>query len=1039
VIEMGEDEITTEDEQLLERVGLVISGSQNWEGEKDPRSLDALFIELVSVRAEADDAFRKELLARLQDEMQAQVLQRSQVTEGAAPGAQKLKNVEPSAEVVRREKEKVRSGGAGKTFSPQHSSPAGRYHSPGSIKASKAARFVLSFAGIAVLMVMLVSMALILRARSDVNTLANRTPIAEPAPPTETSLVSGLDLTTTTASPTSTAASVALIATNPPVVPVLTNCAAWSVLPSHSEGTLNSVAAIAGDDVWAVGHTGVSLPSESSEPVKTLVQHWNGKDWRVIPSPNISVQDNRLYGVAALSHNDVWAVGAYGNYEASKTLTMHWNGVQWRVVASPDGGSGANTLSDVAAIAPDNIWAVGSYATCNDPPSCSSRDSHTLILHWNGKTWRIVPSPNPGTSGGALNAVAAISGSDIWAVGSYGDKVKYDTYEYTTPKLLFLHWNGKVWSQVAGPANGEGGRLTSIAAISSSDVWAVGGFWGGEPDVSYISVHWDGRAWTENPLPRLNGGTMGGWNSVAASSSNDVWLAGWGWPTTRWNGSGWTSARSPQNDSWLDKQVLDMAAVAPSEIWAVGGTGYYRENEPDKSALILRYGPAPCITHTPTSSSTPSPTNSSTPTNTPTETPTATRTPLIPATFSVAATVTTACGVWTTYSGSNLGDGGSVIEDIAVLSADDIWAVGHYNATHDTVPLILHWDGNAWTHMLSPRPMLSYGTLAPDQGPWPSRYMSLNSIDALSRDDVWAFGSYSGAYEGEENLPLTLHWDGKAWRIVSASMYDPSIRAHRGAVARISEDDAWAAGPGWSISRWNGNFWRGVPLPNIGPSNRGSLLGISAASKDDVWAYGSYIDTPNPAPPVPVSTGAPPIGAPTSTPAPTPRPWPWRYMLLHWDGRMWAEVQIPGLDPYATILSDLQAISNKEVWVSGSLREGKRGRPLVLRWDGANWTQVIPPDPGSPDDAYTRVEVASTGNVWAASQYFRQGSGPSQTHLFHWNGREWTAIFTPRLELSGAKVALTSKGVWFAGSISQGDSSQKALIARYSGSPCPGP
>jgi hypothetical protein len=47
----------------------------------------------------------------------------------------------------------------------------------------------------------------------------------------------------------------------------------------------------------------------------------------------------------------------------------------------------------------------------------------TLTLHWNGSTWSVIPSPNPGgTNQGDQNVlygVAALSAHDVQAVGYY--------------------------------------------------------------------------------------------------------------------------------------------------------------------------------------------------------------------------------------------------------------------------------------------------------------------------------------------------------------------------------------------------------------------------------------------------------------------------------------------------------------------------------------------------------------------------------------------------------------------------------------------
>src|SRR5205085_2469989 len=62
--------------------------------------------------------------------------------------------------------------------------------------------------------------------------------------------------------------------------------------------------------------------------------------WRTVSSPNPGTDDS-LYAVSALSSSDVWAVG--NNYDGGpvlvRTLIMHWDGTQWSVVPSPNPGS----------------------------------------------------------------------------------------------------------------------------------------------------------------------------------------------------------------------------------------------------------------------------------------------------------------------------------------------------------------------------------------------------------------------------------------------------------------------------------------------------------------------------------------------------------------------------------------------------------------------------------------------------------------------------------------------------------------------------
>src|SRR5260221_12429446 len=82
--------------------------------------------------------------------------------------------------------------------------------------------------------------------------------------------------------------------------------------------------------------------------------------WSVVPSPSPGVEGNVLPAVASVSANDVWAVGEATDATGRQlTLTEHWNGTAWSVVASPNVGSANNTLLAVAAVSTTEVWAVG--------------------------------------------------------------------------------------------------------------------------------------------------------------------------------------------------------------------------------------------------------------------------------------------------------------------------------------------------------------------------------------------------------------------------------------------------------------------------------------------------------------------------------------------------------------------------------------------------------------------------------------------------------------------------------------------------------
>jgi hypothetical protein len=131
-------------------------------------------------------------------------------------------------------------------------------------------------------------------------------------------------------------------------------------------------------------------------------------DWNVIPSPTGA--NKILFGVAAASTNDAWAVGYTNNGINDETLAEHWNGASWNIVPSPNPGLYQNILRAVATTSADDAWTVGS--------SVYSNNTQTLIEHWDGTSWSVVPSLNTG-SYDDLYGVTALSPSDVWAVGYF--------------------------------------------------------------------------------------------------------------------------------------------------------------------------------------------------------------------------------------------------------------------------------------------------------------------------------------------------------------------------------------------------------------------------------------------------------------------------------------------------------------------------------------------------------------------------------------------------------------------------------------------
>ncbi len=320
---------------------------------------------------------------------------------------------------------------------------------------------------------------------------------------------------------------------------------AWTVVSSPSGGQLNGVASVSANDVWAVGQT--LAPG-------TLAEHWDGTAWSVVPTPNPVPGSDRLSAVAAVSASDVWAVGIVSF--SSPPVIVHWNGKRWASVAHP---KQTGFLSGVSAVSANDVWAVGE----SQVPGVGLQ---TLIEHWNGRKWSVVPSPNIGPMD-QLRGVTAVSASDVWAVGFA------EPTSVANPQTLILHWDGTSWTVVPSPnpaGVGVDNELSGATAVSATDVWAVGETGNG---AQTLTEQWNGTSWAAVSSP--SAGRLAG---VAAVSASDIWAVGSvtdinGITSTvieQWNGTSWSVVPSPNPSPNENTLAAASADHVSTQSWAVG-------------------------------------------------------------------------------------------------------------------------------------------------------------------------------------------------------------------------------------------------------------------------------------------------------------------------------------------------------------------------------------------------------------------------------------------------------------------------------------
>jgi alpha-tubulin suppressor-like RCC1 family protein len=331
--------------------------------------------------------------------------------------------------------------------------------------------------------------------------------------------------------------------------------------------TPTAVSGLTGTSVRAVAAGGVSSAAivaaaapVTPPPVPSI--------WQVTgtPMPRAGViSDESLQGVSASSTSSAWAVGTGGSLGQQIPLAEHWNGTSWKKVAAPlPAGVTTGSFHAVDALSAGNAWAVGTAG-----PSTSEQ---TLIEHWNGSAWTVVPSPNPGGDN-VLEAIGGTGPSDLWAVGWFENTAQ------TFVALLFEHWNGTAWSFVAPPVEGGTQFGQSVTAIAPNDVWVVGDA-GGQ---ATLSAHWNGTAWKLVNTPFLiSKNSVNFLTGVTATAPNNVWASGYEGNVNgnlfsqpymlHWTGSSWHLVKLP-NAGTEGSTLHATHALSATDIWSVGITG----------------------------------------------------------------------------------------------------------------------------------------------------------------------------------------------------------------------------------------------------------------------------------------------------------------------------------------------------------------------------------------------------------------------------------------------------------------------------------
>lgn len=552
-----------------------------------------------------------------------------------------------------------------------------------------------------------------------------------------------------------------------------------------------------------------------------------------------------------------------------------------------------------------------------------------------------------------LNAVFAVSATDVWAVGNVGIILRYDGKTWkrsasgTTEDLL------GVWARSANEvyvAAGNGGLLrfdgTSWTKMNTSAVTtgAITSVFGGASTLvvttrSSDAWRYNGTTWTRYASGALGIRVTAELTGATGTSDNDLIVYGSQYAAVRWNGSGWTAQPS------TSLSLSNITAVALNAYYGTVLDGSLWQYDTTKSGFQFKQiGNAFDSTYSVVG--------------------------LYGASTSALFT-SGPTGLIHRYDGTKWNPIDTGIRDVTSfaalhgLSASDVWAVGRRGT-------IVHYDGTTaksnrsnlfngkfigiWgtdtrnVQFLSDRNTIvrydggSYTEGSPILSGAGSQALALAGTSA---NDVWLGGQIGGkptiqhSTNGGAFTPLTIdsgflmfansvdhifpitptnawasgtpsynmiHWDGTSWVTDVSYITDSPIVG----IWASSANDVWVASQ-TKMHRYNGSSWAADNRVN------GALYSMHGSSATDVW-----------------------VGDNRSV---------WRF-----NGSIWSKVTVTGSTGN---IVGIRALSATDAWLSDATG-------AVFHWDGSTFKRF---DIGTRDSGVgMSIWAADPKNVWFAGQ-----------------------------------------------------------------------
>ena len=268
--------------------------------------------------------------------------------------------------------------------------------------------------------------------------------------------------------------------------------------------------------------------------------------------------------------------------------------------------------------------------------------------------WHRPGTPVPAGRLSSLLAADLINAGTLWATGYVTAGAQPADYPVST---LAMRWAGGAWTPttVADPVTENGGESgRSVAAAGASDGWLVSQAW----DVPVVR-RWNGTEWRRVPFDLLDDGGNPVQLGTVDAAGGRAWVIATGIfddiSSTR------VAAWDGTAWSWLPDlgfaygDLTDVAALARNDVWFVGG-GF-------DGGLVYQWNGRRWVDR-------------------------------LPARPDLS------------------------LSKVTATAANDVWVTGDRLVGEEWGPVLLHWDGDAWTEVAVPAQLTTAGIAAAPGGVW---------------------------------------------------------------------------------------------------------------------------------------------------------------------------------------------------------------------------------------------------------------------------------------------------------------------------------